>query len=222
MRECFDCPVSYLCGFSRAHTKGCRNASIDDDESSDDILFYGFVGLKHRAHILRILERRGDEMGYKTNVKATMTKYRTHVQDNLYWLLSTVTDSLIEQRGGWAVELVVESALVNSYAAREEALPHCHCDRENLCFSFVYYVALEDGAAPTTFWLNNGSQFHVPAREGWLVIFYGQLLHSVPPTATPRVTVSGNLYWPATVEKLDAREKERRGRRGPRAPWPFD
>ena len=224
MRECFGCPASFLCGFSRANAKGCRNASF----SEDDILFSGFIGLKHRSHILRILAQRGDEMDRKTNVKATMTKYRTHHHNNLYWLLSAVTDALVERRGEWAMDLVVESAWINSFAAREEALPHCHCDRENLCFSFVYYASVGDGAAPTTFWLNNGSQFHVPPREGWLLIFYGQLLHSVPPTETPRVTVSGNLYWPATVEKLDAQERDRgdaSGRRSNRRappPWPFD
>jgi len=127
-----------------------------------------------------------------TNVKAWHTHYMLHRSEPKFLPFIDMVYGYIKSlcREHYYVGENIDFACSNFWAMMYEegdyTLPHIHFPAN---FSAVYYIDVEPDASPIVF----GNSVRVQPENGMLLIFPGDVLHSVPETKGKRTLVSMNF-----------------------------
>ena len=99
------------------------------------------------------------------------------------WILSL----LLPQTSGW--KILVDNSWLARYREKEFTQKHNHYPAP---YSFVYFVKCPKGSSPLAF-PTSGKK--IKAEEGKVVIFPGNLWHSVPKNkGQDRIVLAGNIF----------------------------
>ena len=153
-----------------------------------------------KEELLPLLENYPDEMGRKTSVKATMTKYKWDPKsDRLERLKNNILEFAnyncsFEWTGGVYARYFMWEFWANIYRKGDYAEPHSH--RPNI-LSFVYFLKTKWYHSPLTFksrWDEPISK-RIRPKEGTFIIFPSHLNHFVSKHRyrETRMTLSGNM-----------------------------
>jgi len=152
-----------------------------------------------KDEISPILENCYDEMGKKTNVKATMTDWNwgsdivrvqrlkecilKEVHSNMKWRTFDENDKV--------TDLIMHDFWGNIYKKGDYTIPHDHlkCD-----FSFAYFLKTKWYHPPFIF---TTSRRKIRPKEGTYIIFPSYLIHHVPKNRfkETRITLVGNMSF---------------------------
>ena len=145
-----------------------------------------------------------DVMKHKTNVKANMTDWRMHMKDDDFGKIASVAEDVAKtmrygsthvdgdthtKRKGQSPRLMTEECWGASYGKGEFTQVHNHWPA---IWSWCYYLQVPKGSSPLVFG-EAGIMFE--PKVGDLVIFNGQVEHSVPPCECEdkRILMAGNI-----------------------------
>jgi hypothetical protein len=134
----------------------------------------------------------GDKQGKKTNVKAIMSSYHIWEETKTF---NPLSEKIVEQiykivpidpRFKYNLH-TMWSAI---YKEGHHTVPHGHLPA---IISFVYYLKAQGNSSPLIF---NDASFLIHPYDDLLVIFPGNLTHSVPEhSGEDRICIAGNLEW---------------------------
>ena len=147
-----------------------------------------------KDNIISSLENHPDEMGRRTNVKATMTNYAWGTDNNklnklrIYFLNKIKKFFSIDPS---FKRLTVSELWANIYNKGDCTINHTHGDHSNYC-SFVYFLKSKWYYSPLIF-TDSGKK--IRPKEGRFVIFPSNIYHHVPVHRydNQRITLSGNV-----------------------------
>ena len=145
-----------------------------------------------------------DVMKHQTNVKANMTDWRMHMKDDDFNKVSTIAENVAKtmrygsthvdgdthtKRKGQSPRLMTDECWGASYSKGEFTQEHNHWPA---LWSWCYYLQVPKGSSPLVF-TEAGIAFE--PKVGDLVVFSGQVQHSVPPCECEekRVMMAGNI-----------------------------
>ena len=145
-----------------------------------------------------------DVMKHQTNVKANMTDWRMHMKDDDFNKVSTIVENVAKtmrygsthvdgdthtKRKGQSPRLMTDECWGASYSKGEFTQEHNHWPA---LWSWCYYLQVPKGSSPLVF-TEAGIAFE--PKVGDLVVFSGQVQHSVPPCECEekRVMMAGNI-----------------------------
>tara|TARA_R110000744_G_scaffold2732_1_gene10987 strand:- start:258 stop:872 length:615 start_codon:yes stop_codon:yes gene_type:complete len=145
-----------------------------------------------------------DVMKHQTNVKANMTDWRMHMKDDDFNKVSTIAENVAKtmrygsthvdgdthtKRKGQSPRLMTDECWGASYSKGEFTQEHNHWPA---LWSWCYYLQVPKGSSPLVF-TEAGIAFE--PKVGDLVVFSGQVQHSVPPCECKekRVMMAGNI-----------------------------
>ena len=148
-----------------------------------------------KEELLPLLENYPDEMGRKTNVKATMTKYDWDPKsDRLERLKNNILEFVnyncsFSRGDNKPVRYFINDFWGNIYRKGDYTREHHH--RPNI-FSFVYFLKSKWYHSPLVF---SDSGKKIRPTEGTFVIFPSHVKHLVPKHRyrETRITLSGNI-----------------------------
>ena len=134
-----------------------------------------------KDNIIDYIRSQGDRQNRGTNVQAYMTQWNTYNDD-----IRTVIDWIIEQiptdRKLWSVD--TWGAIYNK---GDFTTIHHH----NTAYSWVYFLQTPKGSSPLLFPISRKT---IEPKEGYIIIFPGQMRHSVPPNnCDDRIVLAGNI-----------------------------
>ena len=146
-----------------------------------------------------------DVMKHQTNVKANMTDWRMHMKDDDFGKLASTVETIAMnmrygsthvdgdthtvKNKGQSPRLMTEECWGASYSKGEFTQEHNHWPA---LWSWCYYLQVPKGSSPLVF-TEAGIAFE--PKVGDLVVFSGQVQHSVPPCECEekRVMMAGNI-----------------------------
>ena len=146
-----------------------------------------------------------DVMKHQTNVKANMTDWRMHMKDDDFGKLASTVETIAMnmrygsthvdgdthtvKNKGQSPRLMTDECWGASYGKGEYTNNHNHWPA---LWSWCYYLQVPKGSSPLVF-TEAGIAFE--PKVGDLVVFSGQVQHSVPPCECEekRVMIAGNI-----------------------------
>tara|TARA_Y100000004_G_C8874286_1_gene394694 strand:- start:444 stop:1001 length:558 start_codon:yes stop_codon:yes gene_type:complete len=146
--------------------------------------------------IIKEINKQGDKMNHKTNVKAQMTEWQMYNKPgfkDLADIAKTIGGQISKLKYNVDISFSLKNIWGMKYKSGEQAIPHDHWPA---LWSFAYYVNAPEGA-PGLFFPEMGDQGgERKLQKGLMVFFQGHIKHSVRPTKFKgyRYVVSGNLY----------------------------
>lgn len=143
--------------------------------------------------LIKIIDERGDEQNYKSNVKAQMTSYHMNDEEPFKKLMSYMEDILNKfciKQFNTKVELTFRDIWGMKYKSNDEAIPHNHFPA---FYSFVYYVDVPKDCPGIVF---TECDIMKKPYNGLLLMFEGNVMHHVPKMEFEgyRYAVSANSY----------------------------
>ena len=154
-----------------------------------------------KKELIPLLENYPDEMGKRTNVKATMTNYRWGIK-NKTKRLQRLFDCILAEayshesytspcHNSTRPLLFVKDSWANIYEKGDYTLSHSH-EEYLMGFSFAYFLKTEWYHPPFVF---TYSKKKIKPKEGTFVLFPNYIHHHVPKNKfhNTRITLSGNI-----------------------------
>ena len=164
---------------------------------SDNVIIVGEYPFHKelKEELLPLLENYPDEMGRKTSVKATMTKYDWDPKsDRLERLKNNILEFAnyncsFKWTGGVYARYFMWEFWANIYRKGDYTLSHDHRPQH---LSFVYFLKTKWYYSPLVF---SDSGKKIRPKEGTFVIFPSNVRHLVPKHRyrETRITLSGNM-----------------------------
>ena len=160
-----------------------------------------------KEELVPLLENHPDEMGKKSNVKATMTNYHWGLdtkskslqrlkecildETRTHKTYATMTQALDTPHGKFLPSLFVKNFWANIYYKGDYAVPHDHTEFL-LGFSFAYFLKSKWYHSPFIF-THSGKK--IKPKEGTYIMFPSHIKHHVPKNRfkETRITLSGNI-----------------------------
>ena len=166
----------------------------------------GFVNAT--KHIEYYIRKTGDEINHVSNVKASMTEWRTHLKNDHFWKIANAALYLCQEGMKTKYPLEIGDCWGALYTKGDHTLSHHHFP---FVWSFVYYVKVSDNTSPILFenveHPKDKSFMTMPIypKKGDLFIFPSVLRHSVPEQETDdeRIMVAGNIWYNFKSENID-------------------
>ena len=143
--------------------------------------------------LIQMIEDRGDETAYSTNLKCDMTGYKSWMVDKRFRGLAEILTSILKMI---PLNLSISDMWGAKYVSEEYAKEHDHGHSE---WSFCLYLNDGIGFPPL---IVNGIE--LKPEKGLLVMFPGWVRHSVPSKEFDgsRYVVAGNIIMTDDKDRL--------------------